>query len=1131
VAIIDETTEQQSAEAPEEAKANGRKPDPLWYKDAIIYEIHVRAFFDSDNDGRGDFQGLTEKLDYLRDLGVTAIWILPFYPSPWRDDGYDISDYTSVHPAYGTIEDFKTFLDEAHKRGLRVITELVINHTSDQHPWFQRARLAPPGSPERDFYVWSDTDKKYAGTRIIFTDTETSNWTRDPVANAYYWHRFFSHQPDLNFDNPLVQEEVFKALDFWMDMGVDGLRLDAIPYLFEREGTYNENLPETHAFLKKVRAHVDAKYEGRMLLAEANQWPEDAIAYFGDSATGGDECHMAFHFPVMPRLYMGVRMEDRFPIVDILQQTPPIPEKAQWATFLRNHDELTLEMVTDEERDYMYRVYASDKAQRINVGIRRRLAPLMGNDRRRIELMNALLFSLPGTPVLYYGDEIGMGDNFYLGDRNGVRTPMQWSPDRNAGFSRANPQRLYLPVIVDPEYHSEAINVEAQLANPHSLLWWMRRLIALRKHHPAFSRGTIEFLAPENHRVLAFLRRHETETILVVANLSRFVQHAELDLSAFRGATPVELFGRSAFPRVGDSTYPLTLGPHNFYWFSLVAEPGQFGRPRQGARREADGEGAPAVPVLTIEGPWRGFLEGRSRRDFESVLLDVLPTRRWFGGKARTLRAVEVREAIPLGEAGLLALTFVDYTDAEGELYALPLAFASRPADPSAVVARLESDVPEGTGFLYDPMGEPGFSRGLLDAIAQGGRFRGDRLDLVGTAGPVFAALRGEGDLEPVPLRAEQSNTSIRFGDRLVLKLFRKLEPGINPDLEIGRFLTEQTTFRCSPRVAGSLEVRQREQEPLTLGILQEFVPNEGDAWGYTLDALGRYFDRARTGWGRGDHRPAPALEGSLLDLAERDPSPDDAERLGTYLPNVELLGERTAELHIALASGTGKDFAPETFSELYQRSLFDSMRTLAKKNFRLLEARLGSLPESGREAARRVLEREEAAVERFRKLVGPKLSAERIRTHGDYHLGQVLYTGKDFVIIDFEGEPSRSLSERRLKRSPFRDVAGMLRSFQYAASMRLSEEAAAGVAPAESLAVLESWAFYWERWMSAAYLRAYLRRVQGASFVPNTREELELMLDVYVLEKAIYELGYEMNNRPDWVRIPLRGILQILGG
>ncbi|MFL6258548.1 MAG: maltose alpha-D-glucosyltransferase [Thermoanaerobaculia bacterium] len=1108
-----------------------RSDDPLWYKDAILYEVHVRAFFDSDGDGRGDFQGLTAKLDYLRDLGVTAIWLLPFYPSPWRDDGYDISDYTTVHPAYGTLEDFQLCLDEAHKRGLKVITELVINHTSDQHPWFQRARLAPPGSPERDYYVWSDTDKKYAGTRIIFTDTETSNWTKDPVANAFYWHRFFSHQPDLNFDSPLVRQEVFKALDFWMEMGVDGLRLDAIPYLFEREGTNNENLPETHEFLKQLRAHVDARFPHRMLLAEANQWPEDSIAYFGDPATGGDECHMSFHFPVMPRLFMSVRMEDRYPIIDILQQTPPIPEKAQWAIFLRNHDELTLEMVTDEERDYMYRVYAADKDQRINVGIRRRLAPLLGNDRRRTELLNALLFSLPGTPVLYYGDEIGMGDNFYLGDRNGVRTPMQWSADKNAGFSRANPQRLYLPVIVDPEYHYEAVNVEAQQGNPHSLLWWMRRVIALRKRHPAFSRGTMEFLHPDNHRVLAFVRRTPEETLLVVASLSRFSQYAELDLSELAGLTPVELFGRSPFPAITSACYGLTLGPHSFYWFALVQDPAQFGRARQSAPSEAAAGEAP-VPVLAIEGSWRSVLEGKARRDLESVLLDVLPTRRWFGGKARTLRAVEIAEAIPVGDDAVIALLRVDYADAEAEVYALPLAFApSRRAGDATVagaVARLESDVPEGTGVLYDPLGEPRFSRALLAAIERGERFRGQRGDLVAAPAPVFSELRGEGDLEPAPLRAEQSNTSIRYGDRLVLKIFRKVEPGINPDLEIGRFLTERTDFRHIPRVAGSLEVRQRTGEPVTLGILQEFVPNEGDAWSYTLDALGRYFDRVLTSW---QSAVAPLPSGALIDLAEREMSADDFERIGTYVPQARLLAERTAELHVALASGTGKDFEPEPFSELYQRSLYDSMRSLTKKNLRLLRQKLAGLPEAVRGEADWVLGAEERILERFRRLTGRKLAAERVRTHGDYHLGQVLFTGRDFVILDFEGEPSRSLSERRLKRSPFRDVAGMLRSFQYAAYVKLFEEAAVGVASADAVPTLEGWALYWERWVSAAFLQTYLRRAQGASFLPASREEREVLLDSYLLEKAIYEMGYELNNRPDWLRIPLRGIRQILEG
>ncbi len=550
-------------------QSTGFGPDPLWYKDAIVYEVPVRAFQDSSGDGIGDFRGLTSRLDYLADLGVTAIWLLPFYPSPLRDDGYDIADYGSIHPDFGTMRDVRTFIREAHRRELRVITELVFNHTSDQHPWFKRARKAPPGSPERDWYVWSDTPERYRDARIIFKDFEPSNWSWDAVAGAYFWHRFYSHQPDLNFDQPRVREALLKATDFWLEAGVDGLRLDAIPYLYERDGTNCENLPETHAFLKTLRRHVDERFADRMLLAEANQWPEDSVAYFGD----GDECHMAFHFPLMPRMFMALRMEDRFPILDILDQTPDLPESGQWALFLRNHDELTLEMVTDEERDYMYRVYAADPQARINLGIRRRLAPLLGNNRRRIELLNGLLFSLPGTPVIYYGDEIGMGDNVYVGDRNGVRTPMQWSSDRNAGFSSANRQRLYLPVVTDPEYHYEAVNVEAQQANPQSLLWWMKRVIALRKKHPAFGRGSLQFLHPDNRRILAFIREHEDETILVVANLSRYAQWTELPLGRYEGRIPVELFGSVEFPRIGREPYMVSLGPHSFLWFRLAADP------------------------------------------------------------------------------------------------------------------------------------------------------------------------------------------------------------------------------------------------------------------------------------------------------------------------------------------------------------------------------------------------------------------------------------------------------------------------------------------------------------------------------------------------------------------------------
>ncbi|HSQ15919.1 MAG TPA: maltose alpha-D-glucosyltransferase, partial [Candidatus Binatia bacterium] len=613
--------------------------DPFWYQDAVIYELHVRSFFDSDDDGIGDFRGLTEKLDYLQDLGVTALWVLPFYPSPLKDDGYDISNYTAVNPAYGELSDFRLFLREAHHRGLRVITELVLNHTSDQHPWFQRARRSPPGSKWRDFYVWSDSPEKYRDARIIFKDFESSNWTWDPVANAYYWHRFYSHQPDLNFDSPEVRRIMLTTMQFWLAMGVDGLRLDAVPYLYEREGTSCENLAETHKALKTIRKRVDERYPNRMLLAEANQWPEDAAAYFGD----GDECHMAYHFPLMPRMFMAIRMEDRYPITDILSQTPPIHANCQWALFLRNHDELTLEMVTDEERDYMYRVYANDPHARINLGIRRRLYPLLGKDRKKFELMNALLLSLPGTPVLYYGDEIGMGDNIYIGDRNGVRTPMQWNSDRNAGFSRARSQKLFLPVTIDPDYHYETVNVEARQNNPSSMLWWMKRVIALRRQFKAFGRGTIEFLTPENHKVLAFLRSFGNELILVVANLSRFPQFVELDLSSHKGKVPVELVGKTEFPSIKDSPYFLTLGAHIFYWFSL-----------ESPDRETETATIPAetpAPILNVKGGPDSLFRKDLRGTLERILPAYLRTRRWFGGKARRMKWARILETIPLANA------------------------------------------------------------------------------------------------------------------------------------------------------------------------------------------------------------------------------------------------------------------------------------------------------------------------------------------------------------------------------------------------------------------------------------------------------------------------------------------------
>jgi maltose alpha-D-glucosyltransferase / alpha-amylase len=552
-------------------KKAGSASDPLWYKDAVIYELHVRTFQDSNGDGIGDFPGLLSRLDYLQDLGVTCLWLLPFFPSPLRDDGYDIANYTDVNPSYGTIDDFKRFLAAAHQRNMQVLIELVINHTSDQHPWFKAARLASPGSPERNFYVWSQTDQIYKDAPIIFSDTEKSNWTWDDTAQAFYWHRFFHHQPDLNFDNPVVLEEVLKAMRFWLDLGVDAFRLDAVPYLVERDGTACESLPETHHIIRTIRSAIDADYTNRFILAEANQWPVDVRPYFGD----GDECHMCFHFPLMPRIYMALRQEDRLPITDIIAQTPPIPDNCQWGLFLRNHDELTLEMVTSDERDYMYFAYSADPRMRVNSGIRRRLAPLLDNNRRRIELLNSLLLSFPGTPIVYYGDEIGMGDNIYLGDRNAVRTPMQWNSDRNAGFSTAVPARLSFPIIMDPIWGYQAVNVEGQLSDQSSLLHWTRNMIALRKLFHVFGRGSMEFLNPENRKVLAYIRRYDHEygggheTVLCVANLSRFAQPVSLDLSTFVGMQPVEMLGYVPFPPITSHPYPLTLAPYSFFWLEL----------------------------------------------------------------------------------------------------------------------------------------------------------------------------------------------------------------------------------------------------------------------------------------------------------------------------------------------------------------------------------------------------------------------------------------------------------------------------------------------------------------------------------------------------------------------------------
>jgi maltose alpha-D-glucosyltransferase / alpha-amylase len=1115
-------------------------PSPQWYKDAVVYQLHIRAFFDDNEDGIGDFRGLTRKLDYLQDLGITAIWLLPFYPSPLRDDGYDIADYYGIHPKYGTLHDFRTFLREAHERGLRVITELVMNHTSDEHPWFRRARTAKPGSRWRDFYVWSDTADKYQEARIIFKDFETSNWAWDPVAQAYYWHRFYRHQPDLNFDNLEVRRAMLEIMDYWFGMGVDGMRLDAVPYLVEREGTSCENLPETHAFLKELRAHVDAHFEGRMLLAEANQWPEDAVNYFGN----GDECHTAFHFPLMPRLFIAVQMEDRFPIVETLADTPAIPDVCQWMLFLRNHDELTLEMVTDEERDYMYRAYARDPQARINLGIRRRLAPLMQNNRRTIELLNGLLLSLPGTPVIYYGDELGMGDNIYLGDRNGVRTPMQWDYNRNAGFSNVGPQQLFLPVIVDYEYHYETVNVETQQKNPSSLLRWMQRLIGLRQQSRALGRGTFELLQPNNPKVFAFLRRFDDgqsqEQVLVVANLSRFPQYVELDLASHAGSTLVEMFGQGEFPQIKPSPYLLTIAGHGFLWFAIRSAGTQRSETAGAPGKEA-GQDA-QLPLIEVHGEWDDVFEGTSRRHLEKLLPGFFASRRWFGGKARAIRAAIITDVIPIRPTQIsYAVVQVHYNDGEPEQYLMPLGFgneeqvrSTESAGAASILARVE--VKKGgartSGVLYDAFGDDALSTTMLEMIGAKRRFHGEVGQLVGRPSKSFRRMRSQAaePLKVTALKADQSNSTLIYGDKFLLKQFRRLEEGVNPELEIGDFLTDTVAFSHSPPLAGAIEYAVPQRPSVTVGVLQGYVYNQGTAWSYTLEAVEAYFESILTQQPLPELAPNLVPHAPLLTLAAGDPPPLADTMFGPFLESAKLLGRRTAEMHIALATPTDQpQFGSEPFTPFYQRSLYQTMRNTAVRTIALLKRRVGELAENIRPRGEAVLAREAEITKRLKQIVQRKITAMRIRCHGDFHLGQVLHTGNDFVIIDYEGEPTRSINERQIKASPFRDLAGMIRSFDYACYSALADQIAGLSRGHDELQRLRGWMQFWTAWTSAAFLKSYMAVAHGQSFLPASQEESQTLLDVYLLEKALYELRYELNNRPEWSRIPLYGILELL--
>jgi maltose alpha-D-glucosyltransferase / alpha-amylase len=1063
--------------------------DAAWYKDAIIYELHVRSFFDANDDGIGDFRGLIQKLDYIQDLGVNTIWLLPFYPSPLRDDGYDIANYRDINPSYGTLKDFRLLLKEAHARGLRIFTELVVNHTSDQHPWFQAARHAPPGSPKRNYYVWSDTGQEYNGTRIIFTDTEKSNWTWDPVAKQYFWHRFFSHQPDLNYDNPKVLKAILEVMHFWLDMGVDGLRLDAVPYLIEREGTNCENLRETHDILKQLRGSLNQRFPDRALLAEANQWPADVRPYFGD----GDECHMAYHFPLMPRIFMAVRQEDALPIVEIMRQTPEIPPACQWALFLRNHDELTLEMVTDEERDYMYNAYAADPQMRLNVGIRRRLAPLMEHSRPLIELLNSLLLSMPGSPIIYYGDEIGMGDNVYLGDRNGVRTPMQWTGDRNAGFSRADPARLFAPPVMDPLYGYQAINVEAQERSPASLLNWMRRMLTLRRQHPTFGRGSFEAVATDNRRVLAFTREDATQQI------------------------PVELIGNTELPPVTSEPYFLTLAPHGFFWFQLspVAKPIIMQRPRLQGRDEP-------VPKLLVSAVWQSLLDSATRAIIErDALRPFLLRQRWYAGKARQARTARFVDwaMIEADPPTFLAVVEVEYDGGGSDRYVVVLATAVGDAaqqvlqQRSSTVLALLSGAR--SGVLYDGMSDPAVAMKVMGLLRRGGTIalRSGNIKIEFAGGQPFGSPEDATLRANIPL-VEQSNSSVLVGDKYLLKVFRRLAPGENPDIEVGRTLGDRANEARVPALLGWAEYQAEGSPPASVAMVQQQVPSRGSSWQRTLDQIRAFCDRAMVA-----HRLR----------TERGEGPPTAQAIGdtmgSYRGAIELLGKRTADLHRTMAGLETDGFGVHAYAREDLERLVRDLKGHARRALDIARERRSTLSAGATDKLDRLLTQEASIDQAIERVLNADDLGKRIRTHNDFHLGQVLEIEGDVFFIDFEGEPARPIAERRVPQSPLRDVAGMVRSLGYAAhaGLKVYLETRPDVGD-----VLEPWISGWEEQAAQIYVSAYLKSIADAGLLPSGTNR-DLLLRALLLDKAFYELSYELNNRPDWADIPLEGLLRLL--
>ncbi len=1084
-----------------------------WYKDAVIYELHIKSFYDSTGSGKGDILGVIEKLDYLQDLGITAVWLLPFYPSPLRDDGYDIQDYMNVNPDYGTIQDIKKLIREAHKRGLRIIIELVLNHTSDQHEWFKRARLAPAGSSDRDFYVWNDTPEKYKDARIIFKDFEPSNWSWDPIANAYYWHRFYHHQPDLNYENPQVHKAVFRVFDFWFKLGVDGVRLDAVPYLYEEEGTNCENLPKTFNFLKKLRARLEARYKDRMLLAEANQWPEDAAEYFGD----GDACHMSFHFPLMPRMFMALEMEDRYPIIDILEQTPTIPENAQWGIFLRNHDELTLEMVTDEERDYMYRMYARDPKSRINLGIRRRLAPLLGNDRRKIELMNVLLFSMPGTPVLYYGDEISMGDNYYLGDRDGVRTPMQWSADRNAGFSRSNPQSLYLPVIIDPEYHYEAVNVETAQGNKTSLFWWLKGMIAMRKKYPAFARGDVSFLMPDNHRVLAFIRTYGEENILIVCNLSRFPQAASLDLAGYEGCEPIELMSHTKFPMVRTAMYDLTLNPHGYFMFSLH---------RNVAEEVARSEVVPNITASTVN-----MFDIEFRHGLESVLPAYFIRRNKLLTTKTILRDISIQEALPFGketQQSWLLIVSVHFMQQPSELYTL---FVSR-VEGAAAIDISTARTPE----LICTINKGFDSAVLVEGFVEGRSCESfinlyKQVKTVSGRNGVFSVIQ---DRRRLPVLRDcfgwwkeyPESSAVVCGDDLFFRIYRRLSDGINPDAEMLEYLSVTCGFPNVPRYFGAVKYVCERGDEHFVGVYSQYTHCEYDLRQMVVDSITRFYE-GRLAIDSAIEKAPEELDGDVFEIAFERSELNSAEVLTDADFTVfRLLGKRLGEMHLTLCRReANKDFAPEAYSKLYTRSVYQSVQSVMKRTMDKLRRKRGTLDSSVIPHVDMLLERGKTMLEDAKQFLEYSYDCHKIRLHGNLYLRRVFYTGKDFLFVNFEGQKHRSFTARRLKDSSLRDVVDLLDSLQHTASTVLHHASSIRSEDKDKLAI---WGEVWRRNAGGVLLRSYAETVEDSGLLPDDPLALRCMLDVFCVQRKFMELRQFESMDPVELEIVLKNVLNI---